>query len=573
MRRVRWALIVGLATGIAGAVCAVIPLVSDLEDSVALPALFFTRGRVSPPEGVVLVSIDEATPTRLGLPPAVRDWPRSTHARVVEQLVAGGASAIAFDIQFFRHGDGDADRALADAIARSGRVVLVQRIEVGRTSGIEHWQWQQPIPVLADGAAGLAPVPMPDVPMVSWVWSFLSTPNAVDVPTLPAVMLQVRALPILPGFLDAVKRAGADVSGGLPHAAADVRGSPDLLRLMQELRNKVRGRAAAVSAEIVNRVADGGLSREDRRLLLALVDLYGGSSVRHLNFYGPPGSVCTIPYDVALNQAPGSKCNLNGAVVFVGLGAARVARSGVEDTYHTVYPASDGIDFSGVEIHATALANLIDGSTLRPAAGPALVGALMAVGLMLGATAYWVRTRRRWTKGATRCRLQAAAVTVALSIAYCGVVYAAFREYYLVLPIVVPLLVQLPVAVVLGLLAPPAAHREEVRAVCLATDAGGSTALGQHMPPRALRPVDGRVPSDAAQHRAGERRGTCSARGRRPRLRVASSQRQWFVGRGRNPAACVLRGAPDRKGSGALGPRSLTDRQLPTRIGLNVCSR
>jgi adenylate cyclase len=482
MSRVRWTATIGLATGIVGVLSTALPPLAHLEESVTRPLLFLVRGDVPPPPRVALVSIDESAATRMDLPTAVRDWPRSAHARLVDRLTARGASAIAFDIQFFRHNDGEADHIFADAIARSGRVVLVQRFEAGRTGDVEHWTRQEPIPLLADRAAGLAPVPMPDVPVVTWVWSFLSAPNADEIPTLPAVMLQVGALPLLPQLLNVLTRAGVDVAGGLPRTSAEIRSSTDLLRFMQALRQRVPQRKGLARAALAEGIANSGLSAEDVRLLHGLVDLYGGSTIRHLNFYGPPGRICTIPFDVALSDGSGSMCDLSGAVVFVGRGAARVARSGLEDTYHTAYPATEGVDFSGVEIHATALANLIDGSTLRPQEGWALAGLLSSVGLVMGAATYWVRTRRRWTKGATRCRLQAAAAALALSVGYCGVVYAAFSEYYVVLPVVVPLAVQLPAALVLGLLAPPARHSEQVRAVCLATDAGGSTAVGQRLP-------------------------------------------------------------------------------------------
>ncbi len=484
MSRVRWAATIGVATGIVGLVFSAVPTLAALEDSVGLPSLFFIRGGIQPPQRVAVVSIDEAAATRLGLPASVRDWPRSTHAALVDRLVERGASAIAFDIQFFRHGAEEADQAFADSIARSRRVVLVQRLEVSHTGGVEHWERQEPIPVLAGQALGLAPVPMPDIPVVSWTWSFLGLPNGDEVPTLPAVVLQVRALPVTGDFLDIMARAGVDGLDSLPRTADDVRQPADLLRLMQVLRRQIHLHASTASRRVAEHIDNehGQLSEEHGRLLLALADLYSGSTVRHLNFYGPPGTICTIPYDVVLNAGSGASCQLEGAVVFVGLGASRVARSGLLDTYHAAYPGSDGVDFSGVEIHATAFANLLSGTPLRRLGLGAMAMELTLVGLALGGTAYWVRTRRRWTKGAARCRVQAAAAGAALAVVYCGIVYVVFRQSHMLLPLIVPLIVQLPAGLVLGLLAPPARHREQVRAVVLATDAGGSTAVGQHLP-------------------------------------------------------------------------------------------
>ena len=132
MSRVRWAATIGLATSLVGVVCALLPFVAALEESVGLPALFLTRGAIRPAEQVAIVSLDEAAAARMGLPPLVRDWPRSAHAALVDRLLEQGASAIAFDVEFFRHGDADADEAFARAAARSRRVVLIQHLELPR---------------------------------------------------------------------------------------------------------------------------------------------------------------------------------------------------------------------------------------------------------------------------------------------------------------------------------------------------------------------------------------------------------------------------------------------------------
>ncbi len=52
-------------------------------------------------------------------------WPRALHARLVRQLTAAGARAVVFDIVFSDPGtDAASDRALAEAIRESGRVIL-----------------------------------------------------------------------------------------------------------------------------------------------------------------------------------------------------------------------------------------------------------------------------------------------------------------------------------------------------------------------------------------------------------------------------------------------------------------
>lgn len=88
-----------------------------------------------PGEAVVLVAIDRPSVDVLGRYP----WPRSVHGRLVDRLTEAGASAIVFDVSF--HGpsgpspaDRAQDAALAEALRRSGRVVLAQAraVEDGR---------------------------------------------------------------------------------------------------------------------------------------------------------------------------------------------------------------------------------------------------------------------------------------------------------------------------------------------------------------------------------------------------------------------------------------------------------
>ena len=177
-----------------------------------------------------------------------------------------------------------------------------------------------------------------------------------------------------------------------------------------------------------------------------------------------------------------SPCRLKNATVFVGVGRSREDRAEQIDTYHTIYENSDGVDFSGVELHATAFANLLTGTAIRPMQPAVPVAILLGAGVVLGGSAYWIRTRRRRLGGSVAARLEAAAVAVLLAGAYTVVAYVLFARFYLIVPIVVPLAVQLPAALILGLLVRPVVHVDQVRAVCLVADAGGSTAVGQRLP-------------------------------------------------------------------------------------------
>jgi len=477
MNRVRWAATLGLLTGAIGLALSIVPSVSALEDSVGLRWLFRIRGPITPPSNVTIISVDEGAPLRLGLPQLFREWPRSTHATLIDRLVEHGASVIAFDVEFFRHGvSAEDDLVFARSISRARRVVLVQRHDRGLVDGREFWERRNPIPAFADAAIGLAPVPLPDAPFISEFWSFLSTPSG-DVPTLPAVTLQVHATAALDALIRQMKAAGVSGLDAMPNIVTEMATPADLLSAMQTLRRLAMSHPSAIP------VATAQLREAGNDEALALLAMYSGEQTGYLNFFGPPGTICTLPYDrlFAVSGDADAGCSLRGSIVFVGLARGRIARADQPDTYHTVYETSDGIDFSGVELHATVLANLLTGSTLRTPPGFAYAASVLLIGAGFGAIAYWVRTRKRWSRGRLSARLEAAVVVTATAAVYAVSAYVLFRDAYLIVPLVIPLAIQLPAALILGLLMPAIRYEDQVRAVCLATDAEGSTALGQRL--------------------------------------------------------------------------------------------
>ncbi|MEW6219541.1 MAG: adenylate/guanylate cyclase domain-containing protein [Thermodesulfobacteriota bacterium] len=81
-----------------------------------------------------------------------------------------------------------------------------------------------------------------------------------------------------------------------------------------------------------------------------------------LNYYGPPQTIATIPYVAALD--PDAAARLRSKIVLVGAPHALAVPAGRADTF--LSPFFGGRPrFDGVEIHATALCNLIRGEWLR----------------------------------------------------------------------------------------------------------------------------------------------------------------------------------------------------------------
>ena len=86
-----------------------------------------------PPADVIIVAIDEYSLSHIGAWP----WSRSYHAQLINHLTTAGVLAIGYDVVFAEPNplDSVGDRALAEAIAQNGKVVLPVYIDRTQSGG------------------------------------------------------------------------------------------------------------------------------------------------------------------------------------------------------------------------------------------------------------------------------------------------------------------------------------------------------------------------------------------------------------------------------------------------------
>ena len=506
--------LVGIATaGIGLALAFAQPGVS-IEERLGLTWLFSARGPVETSDDVMVISLDRRSAELLGLPEKIRDWPRELYATLIERLSRDGAATISFDLIFEREREREpeGDAALADAITRAGRVVLFEGLELQRQPTpaaedmplglLETQRLRPPIEAFAGAAAGLGPFPLPIVPdRVSQVWLF--QPGAGGRPTLPAVALQRHALPVFERWLSLLKRADAGGGSTLPGSFAALGKAAELREAMTGLRRMFQA-DPSLGERMFTAIATADVDEPTRRLLRALTDLYDGLDSRYLNFYGPAGKVTTLSLGDVLNGtvvgAPWA-----GRSVFVGQSELYEPHN---DAFITVYSRDDGVKIGGVEIAATAFANLLDGRMLEPS--PYWLGAIAAFGLLIGAVAGLLPA------------LWAVPACLAIGGLYFLGAEAVFARDAHWLPTAVPLLAQLPLGLFAGLFmqyrearrarenlsrairyylpdklaegfadAPldPLLLNEDAYAYCLITDASGFTRMAEKMTSKELKPV------------------------------------------------------------------------------------
>jgi adenylate cyclase len=424
-----WAALLGL-------VFVLLPPLLELDEEAGLAALFAVRGARIPPADVAVVSISKESAAGVGQSSDLDEWPRSLHADLIKALRAAGARLIVFDVIFDKPRDAAHDGELAAAIGASGDVVLVEGVggsaNVTEGSGsvrvIEEIR-RPPLPAFRRAALATSLFTLPTVPQtVAQYWTFGRTG---DDPSLPAVALQGFLLPIYDDLVALLIEVRPSVAAGLPKTAAEVEVGRNLDDVMRVLRSAFLA-DPALSAALAQRASESPLSAEKVNALELLLDLYSGPGSRYLNYYGPPRTVRTIPYDRALYDA--ANLDLAGKVLFVGFSERRQPEQ--QDIFQSVYSERTGAVLSGVEIGATAFANLLEGTAVRPLSMPLHLLLVLLWGVMLGAGLSWLSTGRAVAAGAVA------------AIAYAFTAYWLFAAHMLWVPLLAPLFAQVPTAIV-----------------------------------------------------------------------------------------------------------------------------
>ena len=439
----------GVSIAVCGLALILTPLGTAFERTYGLDWLFKMRGARPPPTNVTVIGINSRTGRALNLPKMPHDWPRTVHARLIDRLVDENAEEIVFDIDFSRSKPGE-DPALAQSIARSDRVVLFEWlsgrrervITSGGADGGSTWveQLQPPTAILATAARALGPFPLPKIDQAAFeFWAFKA--SAGDAPTTPAAALQLKALSVYDDWLLVLKAARAIGVEQLPANAGEIKGPREMLQLMQTLRRAFRHDPSLQDrvAKAIDDLDSDRTSAAKRRVLASLTALYSGPDHYYINFYGPPGTVQTITYESLLKDSGGAAAQhgLVGNTVFVGY--SDLYDPDQPDRFYTSFTGKDGVDLSGVEIMATAYANLLMQRTLVPPDAASAALTVVGFGLIIGILSYLLPATL------------AVPAAFAFTLLYAGLLQWCFNQADLWLPLATPVLVQLPLALLIGL--------------------------------------------------------------------------------------------------------------------------
>jgi adenylate cyclase len=332
-----------------------------IENDLTLAALYAWRGAVDPPGDVVVIKLDESAADAFDQRVSVGNWPRVLHACLVTRLSEMGAAVIVFDVVF---AEADKEASTLQRLSVGGRVVcdgqasggdtamlagslraagnVLVASELWRSASVKGRLVERP-PTMSIEAAALAvgPFPLPDTgSVVSQFWAFYPTSDGqvggmLPIPTLPALALHAF---VSPG------------RGAVSGDEVDAR-HQELIPERRPLRERmIERRQYTLMADVPS---------PTKRAAEAELDvLYQGQAWRYLNLYGPPGALPSVRYEDVFDASKFSQIRnaIRGKVVFIG--AAEHITSDRMDSYFTSFPADPGQKYGGVEIMATAFANL-----------------------------------------------------------------------------------------------------------------------------------------------------------------------------------------------------------------------
>ncbi len=329
------------------------PLVNAVEGT-ALTWRFLLRGPIAPPGNVAIVAIDDKTVTQL------KRWPlpRRALANSITKLTGHGAAAIGVDLMFLEReqpSDGlslsRGDLALRDAMREMPDTVISLAFTFGPTSTIS----ADLVPALRDTSYRI-------------VHQSGSNPAR-------GILRAADALMPIDAFRDVA---------GLGHVNVPV----DHDGALRHLYPAIAIDAAFVPAlpvEVARRFMR--LQPEEVALLVGRGVGFGERLIATdpamrlpINYYGPAGTIETFSMiDVLEDRVPAGR--LAGRAVLIGATAV-----GVGDTFASPYSRA----LPGVEVLATAVANLVNGQTIDHSTRAMVwdIAAIVALALLAYAIAH-----------------------------------------------------------------------------------------------------------------------------------------------------------------------------------------
>ncbi len=485
------------------------PLGTHLEEEYGLPILFKLRGSVAPPENVVIISIDEDSAEIMRLPDDPTKWPRSYYAELINKINLHQPALIAFNMTFDEARDAENDQLLAAAMTNGNNIILSNYIKqkTFKTPGLSRNMTFEkiinPIPMLDQAALGTAPFPLPKTSStVKQFWAYKN--SAGDIATFPVTIFQCyvfkQAYNEILLLLEQIKPGHSSRFPALFDQHQDSFDKRTTIHKIQALFFKHKASVESLMQNVT-------FPAEKKQLLNSWLNLLKKPDSLYFNYYGSAEKITTIPFYQALVSEVLNPDVFHEKIVLVGY--SKTIEPEKTSGLYTVYSIIDNEITSPIEIAATAVANLIDNTWLKPLQPLDQFLLIMACSLFLSAIP------RLLPYKLVVCSI------ILFTLGYIAVAYMKFLSNSGWLPLFIPVFIQVPLVLssisIIYFLKGSKDHKkmqqafslyipdkvvntitqhhnldtmnsygELMQGICMATDAGQYTTLSESMDPQQL---------------------------------------------------------------------------------------
>lgn len=501
-----------LIIGILGALFCSTKIGIDFEEDFGLAGLFKLRGALNSPPEVVIVSIDQISAEILHLPDDPEKWPRNYYAQLIEKLNTYHPALIAFNIHFGESRDSENDALLAKAMRQENNIILsnyLKQYTIPTSDPANVFRYERiidPVPVLDQTALATAPFPLPKTfSSIKQFWTYKNT--AGDIPTFPMTVFQYYVFKTAYSeLLHLFKQLDPTLVPELPESFKHLNNKFKVLEVLQIIQLSLVKHPESLN-QLDKILQKQNYASEKKQLLDAWLHSLNVEDQLYLNHYGRNGAIITLPFYQVLNTNVYAPELFNNKIILVGY-SENIEPERNQGLY-TIFTNEDGSSISPIEIAATAVANLLEYSWLKP------LEPLYQFYLVLGWGCLLSVIFKPTSYKTALCLI------ILLSSGYLAVAYSMFRLRCIWIPVFTPLAVQAPIFLFMASISHFIKSRQEHRnihkafsfylpktvvnkivqhsetadmnqygeylfGVCMATDAGQYTALSEMLNPSEL---------------------------------------------------------------------------------------
>ncbi len=357
-----------LLVGIFGMMLSMSGAGNYLEEEIGLDWLFRLRGALPPPHDVIIVSIDKDSAKKLNFSENPEHWPRTTYAQLIQKINKQNPSVIAFNLHFAESRDPVADHLLAKAMMAKKNVILsnyLKQDDDNNDSPIGPVRFEafiDPISILNNAALCAAPFLLPkSSSTVKEFWSLSSG----GIATFPASIFQYYAMKeTYPEFLQILQQVDPLLYLSFPDSINKFSPQAEMLQIFHDIKISFTKDDASIG--LTEQLISGlrYVRPKTQQLMQSWLGLMTSEKMLYLNHYGDAGAITTVPFYKVLENDSLSPELFTNKVVMVGYSGDIEPEK--YQGFYTSFSKNSGKVVSPVEIAATAVANLIDQSWLKP---------------------------------------------------------------------------------------------------------------------------------------------------------------------------------------------------------------